>query len=120
MISIRGAATVEEDNSQEVLMVTRNLLGSIMARNNLMVDDIISIVFTCTQDIKSVYPAAAAREMGIVEAGLICVNEMNVTGSLAKCIRVLILANVNKPQKEAKHVYMGGARILRPDLSYND
>jgi len=116
MISIRGAITVENDTKEEVLKASEALLNNIIKKNSLDIVDIISIIFTCTSDIKSVYPAVSARKLGIVDAGLICLSEMNVEGSLCKCIRVLILANKYIPQKKALHVYMGKAKILRPDL----
>jgi len=116
MISIRGAITVDEDIRQEVISSTKDLLSSIIEKNNLEIDDIVSIFFSCTNDIKSVYPAVAAREMGILNAGLMCFSEMFVEGSLKKCIRVLMLVNKYDNQKQAKHVYMKGAAVLRPDL----
>jgi len=116
MVSIRGAITVNEDKRDEILESTRILLTSMIEKNRLQIEDIVSIIFTCTKDIESVYPAVAAREMGIDRAGLMCLNEMYVKGSLEKCIRVLIHANMNINQKDVKHVYMRGAEILRPDL----
>lgn len=116
MVSIRGAVTVAEDTKAEVLKNTSLLLNEIFIKNNLALDDIISIIFTCTNDISSAYPAQSARDMGILNAGLLCMNEMYVSGSLPKCIRVLVFANMDIPQNHVKHVYMGGAAILRPDL----
>lgn len=116
MVGIRGAITVENDIKEEVLIAVRTLLCKMIEENNIKYDDIISIIFTCTEDINSVYPAQAARELGIVYAGLLCFNEMNVVGSLRYCIRVLILANIDIPQKDVNHIYLGGASILRPDL----
>lgn len=116
MISIRGAITVINDTKEEVLSATNTLLNNIILDNNIEINDIISIIFTCTKDISSAYPAVAAREMGIVNAGLICVNEMYVLNSLNKCIRVLFFVSKNIPQIEVKHIYMGEAKILRPDL----
>lgn len=120
MISIRGAITVNQDDRQEVLDATRDLLNTIILKNNLTIGDITSIIFTCTNDIQSVYPAVAARELGIVNAGLMCMNEMFVQDSLKKCIRVLLQANKDISQKEAKHIYMGKAKVLRPDLCDSD
>lgn len=117
MISIRGAITVINDTKEEVLGATEALLNNIILNNDVQINDIISIIFTCTKDISSVYPAVAARELGIVNAGLICVNEMNVLNSLNKCIRVLFFVNKDISQIEVKHIYMGEARILRPDFN---
>lgn len=117
MISIRGAATVDQDNREQILSTSSSMLSKIIESNCLMIDDIISVIFTCTKDIKSTYPAVAARQMGIVSAGLMCVNEMYVESSLEKCIRVLVLANSKLQQNEVKHIYLGKAKVLRPDLS---
>lgn len=116
MISIRGAITVNEDVKNEIISETKKLLESMIKQNELNIKDIISVIFSCTRDIESVYPAVAARELGILDAGLMCFNEMYVKDSLTKCIRVMILAAKDIPQSEAVHVYLGGARVLRPDL----
>lgn len=116
MIAIRGAVTIHNDTKEEVLDAAKTLINEIINRNKLNIDDIISIIFTCTSDIKSVYPAQAARELNIVDAGLICVNEMEVYGNMGKCIRILVHANIEGTQKSVKHVYLGEAQKLRPDL----
>ncbi len=115
MFSIRGATTVLTDNKEEVLNESKILLNEIIEKNKLEVDEIISVFFTCTKDIKSVYPAVAAREIGILQAGLMCMQEMYVENSLEKCIRVLIHADKKTPEK-IFHVYLNEARKLRPDL----
>lgn len=117
MISIRGAITIENDTRDEVISSTKELLNAIINKNNINTDDIVSIIFTCTQDIKSAYPAVGARELGLTNAGLLCFNEMYVVGSLSKCIRVLVLLNSDLSQKYAKHVYLKGAASLRPDIA---
>lgn len=116
MISVRGAVTIDKDTREEVLNSTGELLESMITDNNLSISQIISIIFTCTGDIKSAYPAEAARGIGIVNAGLICLNEMYVEGSLDKCIRVLIYADSIADQAQVRHIYIGKARQLRPDL----
>lgn len=116
MISIRGATTVLEDNKTEVLKVTEEMLKKIIKYNNVEICDIISIVFTSTKDITSVYPAVIARKMGITSAALICMQEMHVEGSLPKCIRVMVTIDTKKKQKEAVHVYLNEAEKLRPDI----
>ncbi len=116
--SIRGAITVEENNRECILENTKVLLNDIIASNDLRIEDIVSIIFTATKDIDAVYPAVAARDVGIVQAGLMCVQEMYVCGSLEMCIRVLInIESKEKTQKDMKHVYLKGAVRLRPDLA---
>jgi len=113
---IRGANTVLNNNREEMLECTGKMLEAIIADNNLSVDDIVSITFTATKDLDAVYPAVAAREMGITQASLMCVQEMYVEGSLPKCIRVSVMTECDLCQKDVKHVYMGEAVRLRPDL----
>ena len=81
--------------------------------------NVASIIFSTTKDLDKVYPAKAARELGYINAGLMCFNEMDVEASLQKCIRIMILYNSEKTQEDVKHVYLKGAKILRPDLLEN-
>lgn len=94
---------------------TRTLLSELVRVNDLKPEKIISAFFTATGDLKSVYPAQAAREMGWTMVPMMCLQEMNVTGSLPRCIRVLLHVQASD-EKKIKHVYLGGAKKLRPDL----
>jgi monofunctional chorismate mutase len=85
--------------------------------NQIAVEDIVSVFFTATADIDAVYPAQAAREMGWVNVPMLCFQEMQVRDSLKKIIRVLLHVNTDKNQAEIKHVYLGEAQKLRPDLT---
>jgi chorismate mutase len=85
-------------------------------RNGFAVEDIASVIFTATPDLDAVYPAVAARELGWTETPLLCVQEMAVLDSLRSCIRVLLHWNTNCDAGDVKHVYLEGARVLRPDL----
>jgi chorismate mutase len=117
---IRGAITVEEDQSDLVLSATQELLSAIQKDNpTLRKDDIASILFTVTSDLSSVYPAKAAREMGWAQIPLMCALEIPVVGSLKKCVRVLIHWNTELKQDEIRHVYLRDAVKLRPDLVSN-
>ena len=117
MISIRGAITVEENTAVCILDSTKNLIKKMELENNLKKDQVISILFSATNDLNKVYPAKAARDLGYVNSGLMCFNEMAVEGSLDRCIRVMILYNSNINQEDINHIYLKGAKILRPDLS---
>jgi chorismate mutase len=118
MRGIRGATTVEQDSAEEILSATRDLLLAILSANpSLRPDDIASIFFTLTEDLRSVYPAAAAREMGWGEVPLICAQEIPVVGSLPKCIRVMIHWNTDLKQHDVHPVYLREAVQLRPDLA---
>jgi len=118
---IRGATTIEADAPEAILQATRELLLAILEANpTLRPDEIASSIFTVTTDICSAYPARAAREMGWEDVPLMCATEIPVTGSLPKCIRVLLLWNTELGQKEIHHVYLNEAISLRPDLVQGD
>ena len=116
LYAIRGAITVTENSSEEILKQTRRLLSEIMQRNHLEIEDIISITFTATKDLDEVYPAVAARELGMTSVPLTCCQEMHVAGSLEKCIRVLIHIQLQE-KRDLKPVYLDKAVRLRPDLT---
>jgi len=86
------------------------------ANPSLNTVDLASIWFSATPDLKSAYPAAAARQMGWTDVPLMCVQEMAVPDSLARCIRVLLHWNTELPQEAVRHVFLGEAATLRPDL----
>jgi chorismate mutase len=121
---VRGATTLCEKEAAErsadaVLTATRELMLAILEANpTLRPDDIASILFTVTDELRSVYPARAVREMGEgwEEVPLMCAQEIPVTGSLSRCVRVLIHWNTELPQKAVHHVYLRDAVVLRPDL----
>lgn len=117
MYSIRGAITISEDNEEEIISSTKLILKEMIEKNNVAAQDIVSIIFTATDDIKSCYPAKAARQLGITRAGLLNFKELDVRGSMRMCIRVLMLVNGDKAQSEAVHVYLRDAAKLRPDLA---
>ena len=116
---IRGATTIVEDTPEAVLAATRELLLAILQANpTLRPEDIASAFFTVTDDIRSAYPAQAARELGWGEAPLMCAQEIPVPGSLKSVVRVLIHWNTALPQHEIHHIYLHEAVRLRPDLAH--
>jgi chorismate mutase len=114
---IRGAITVHVDEPEVILNATNELLQAVSNANpDLQTEDIASVLFTTTDDLNSVYPARAAREMGWDLVPLMCAQEIAVPGSLPKCIRVLIHWNTYLSQKQIQHVYLKEATSLRPDI----
>jgi len=113
--AIRGAITAK-NTRESILESTRLMLQSILTENELGIDQIIAVTFTCTRDLDAVYPAVAAREMGIVSASLMCMAEMEVVGGMPFCIRVQVLVETDLKSDCIKHVYLREARKLRPDL----
>ena len=114
---IRGATTVEHNTRGEVLAATQELLGSLIAANGIEREDIACAFFTTTADVNAEFPAVAAHQLGWTELALLCGHEMNVPGSLPKCIRVLVLVNTTKKASELQHIYLKGAVSLRSDLA---
>ncbi len=113
---IRGATGVRANDASSILAATRELLEQIVAANDLLVKDLVSVIFTATPDLDAAYPARAARELGWVNTPLLCAQEMVVVGSMPRCIRVLVLWNTDLSPEQIRHVYLGSARALRPDL----
>ncbi len=114
--ALRGAITVNQDDATEVLASTTELLEDIIARNGLVPDDMVSIIFTATDDITSQFPAVAARDMGLATVPLICAREIPVEGSLPLCIRLMIHAYM-PPERQVVHTYLREAVRLRDDLT---
>lgn len=112
---VRGATTVERNEEEEILAVTRELLRRITDANGIDPDDVASIIFSTTSDVNAVFPAVAARQLGWHDTALMCTHEMAVPGALQRCIRVLIHWNTNRAPGEIQHVYLREARRLRPD-----
>lgn len=97
----------------EIISATRELLQEIKKRNGLKIEDIASVFFSCTAGLNAEFPAVAAREIGWNETPLLCMQEIDVPGSLKNCIRVLIHLNTEKSQNEVEHVYLKEAVALR-------
>jgi chorismate mutase len=113
---VRGAITVERDDAALLLDATERLLREIVAENAIDSGDVASALFTLTPDLVSQFPALAARRMGWTLVPLLNFTEVAVPGSLPRCIRVMLHVNTDKRQDEIVHVYLEGARVLRPDL----
>jgi len=114
--AIRGATTVEEDTPEAITERVVALLTRIMERNDLMEDDIVSILFTATEDLVSIFPATAARTLGLGAVPLICARELAIVGSVPRCVRVMLHVTTARPRDEILHVYLEGAQGLRDDL----
>jgi len=112
---IRGAITVEENTKQEILAATKQLLSSMLQENEVQIEEIASVIFSVTKDLNAEFPAAAAREMGWNNLPLLCTYEIDIPGSLPKCIRILIHLNTEKSQSQIKHIYLKEATTLRRD-----
>ncbi len=114
---VRGATTAEANTSEEILKATRQLLALMVRQNGIDEDDVASAIFTTTEDLDAEFPALAARQLGWLNVALMCVHELDVPGSLRRCIRILLHWNTQKSADEIVHVYIKEAANLRPDRS---
>ena len=115
--AIRGAIQIDSDSPDLMREAVVELMSTILASNELASEDLISVLFTCTPDLVSDFPAASARAMGMGQVPLLCAVEMAVPGSLPRTIRVLIHCTTSRTQGEIAHVYLRGATILRKDIA---
>lgn len=114
--ALRAATTVDLDERSHVLERTQELIAQVLVRNELDEEDLISIVFTATDDVHSAFPAEAAREAGITHVPLLCARELGIDGGIERCIRLLVHAYTTRSPRQLRHVYLHAARQLRTDL----
>ena len=114
--AVRGATQVERDEREHVLAYTRELVQQVLATNDLAPDDLISMTFTATPDVASVAPALAARQLGLHDVALICVQEMVVAGSMPRVVRLLAHIETDRTNAELCNVYLHGTQLLRADV----
>jgi chorismate mutase len=114
---IRGATCADSSTADAILSATRQMLERVITANDLCAADVASAIFTTTTDLNATYPARAARQMGWTHVPLLCMQEMAVADSLPRCIRVLIHWNTDRSPEQIRHVYLGKAQALRPDLA---
>ncbi|MDQ3850318.1 MAG: chorismate mutase [Actinomycetota bacterium] len=115
LFALRGATSVDRNDPQAILGATEWLLREILKRNDLHPSDVVSCIFTMTEDLDAEFPAVAARHMGFSQVPLLCSREVPVPGSMPRIIRVLM--HYHAPDSHiARHVYLGEARALRVDL----
>jgi chorismate mutase len=114
--ALRGATTLDVDERDHLLERTQELIDAMLERNGLTEDDLVSIVFTATDDISSAYPAEAARVAGITHVPLLCARELDIDGGIERCIRLLVHAYTERSVRDLRHPYLHAARQLRTDL----
>lgn len=115
--AIRGATQVDADDRELILEATAELVGEILARNELMIDDMVSVIFTTTPDLTAEFPAVAARKVGFEEVPLLCAGEIDVPGALPRVVRVMAYAETDRPRHLIRHVYLRGAAALRRGIT---
>ena len=114
--ALRGATTVDEDTAPHITERVTALVTEMLDRNGVDHDDVISILFTATDDIHAMFPATAARTIGLGDVPLICARELDIVDGMPRCIRVLAHITTTRSRAELHHVYLEGTRALRDDL----
>lgn len=114
--AVRGATQIDADDRQQLLDATTELVETVLERNGLSHDDLISIVFTATPDLVSEFPAYAARQMGLTDVPLLCASEIAVPGAMARVLRLMMHVETDLPRADLHHAYLRGAAALRRDL----
>ena len=117
---IRGATTAAANTAEDILEATQELVTVLIRLNDLRTEDIASAIFTTTPDLTAMFPAMAARDFGWTDVPMICAHEMAVPGALTKAVRVLVQVNTTLGADEVRHVYLKGARQLRPEWGIED
>ncbi|MGA2619198.1 MAG: chorismate mutase [Thermoguttaceae bacterium] len=114
---VRGATTADANTREDILRATRELLALMIRQNGIRPEDVASAIFSTSSDLDAEFPAMAARQLGWLEVALMCNHELDVPGSLRRCIRIMLHWNTDRPASEIVHVYVKEAVSLRPDLS---
>jgi chorismate mutase len=114
--ALRGATTLDVDTREQVFERVTALLAALFERNGLDHDQLVSVIFTATDDIHSVFPATAAREFGLGDIPLLCARELDIEDGAQRCIRMLIHLDTERDRHDLHHVYLEGAKQLRDDL----
>jgi len=115
LYGLRGAVSVERNDTEDILRASSELISTLVERNSLDVEQVVSCIFTATNDLNAEFPAVAARNLGWERVPLLCAREIHVPGSLPRVIRVLI-HHYASDEHVARHVYLGEAASLRSDL----
>ncbi|MEU8223120.1 chorismate mutase [Kribbella sp. NPDC048915] len=115
--AIRGATQLDVDEREHLLERTAELVKAVLEANDLENDDLISILFTVTPDLRSEFPAVAGRQIGLTDVPLICMQEIPVPHALPRCVRLMVHTETDRARDKIQHVYLHGAVALRPDLT---
>ncbi|MBO0848433.1 MAG: chorismate mutase [Pseudonocardia sp.] len=114
--AVRGATQVDNDDRDEILDASAELVAEILYRNELSPDDVISMLFTATPDLTAEFPAYAARKMGLTDVPLLCATEIAVPGAMPRVLRVMAHVQTERVRADVRHIYLRGAAALRTDL----
>jgi len=115
---VRGATTIQQNEEKQILDNTKELVEEMVDKNQIQPSDISHVFISLTSDINASFPARALRQMpGWTYVPVMHMAEADVPDSLSFCIRIMMVINTDKAQKEIAHVYLNNAKSLRPDLT---
>lgn len=117
MKAVRGATTVEKDTAEEIISSVIELVDAVFEGNGITEESAVSILFSITEDLQSINPAAALRtgkKYGLVP--LFCSQEPKSEGMMEKVVRILVTWNC-EDNRATVPCYMKRAASLRPDLA---
>jgi chorismate mutase len=115
--AIRGAVQVDANVREAIIEGTAELVAEVMSRNELVTDDVISVLFTATPDLTAEFPALAARKSGFHDVPLLCTTEIDMPTAMPRVVRLLMHIETDKPRSQIRHVYLRGAAALRLDIA---
>nr|WP_211658510.1 chorismate mutase [Phytoactinopolyspora halophila] len=116
---MRGATQLDVDEHEHLLNRTSELMQEVLKRNDLTSDDVISIFLTATPDLRSAFPAAAVRALGITDVPLLCAQELDIAGAMPRVVRLMAHIETPRPREDMRHVYLHGTTVLRDDIAGN-
>ncbi len=114
--ALRGAIQVSADDREVILDAAGELVRAVLERNQVAPEDLISVIFTATPDLRAEFPAYAARQLGLTTVPLLCATEMDVPGAMPRVLRLLAHVETALPRDALRHFYLGGAAELRTDV----
>jgi chorismate mutase len=115
--AIRGAVQVDANEREAIVEGTAELVAEVMSRNDLVTDDVISVLFTATPDLTAEFPALAARKAGFHDVPLVCATEIDVPAAMPRVIRLMMHVETPRPRPAIRHVYLRGAKAPRLDIA---
>jgi len=117
LIGVRGATMLQKNDAQEMKLAVSELLQEMIAKNNVKNEDLVSIIFTTTEDLNCAFPATSARELGLGDVPLLCSKEIDVPNAPKLVVRILLHTYSEITRKDVSHIYLRGAEVLRQDLA---
>lgn len=118
LYALRGAfqcMNTITDICEQTAMMYDELLNA----NRLKEGDIVSLIFSVTDDINAINPCTALRKTGRAkDLALFSAREPECGNSLERTVRAIIHCYLEEGAKPC-HVYRNGAEVLRPDRSAN-